>query len=621
MYILPQRFSAIAIVIMLMHFKMKFFPVLCLVFAEYLKVVLAYRHHTIYVSTNPILFPCPPNITNCKSVTFGSLTKSSSSLRVNDQENEFIVQSGTHKVTKKFSLKATRAVTVRGQNNTMIICAGNFKIIVQSRSKIFIGDIRFHRCSIIVKTSSGHSKGNFITIKSKVSSSNLIVDGGNVNTLTLYIENVNLINFSSFLVKNAKHINIEGNGSSLITCENSQLLFLVGLEGIKISDLKFHNCFSVNVSSQSQKIPIEIYEALFDNSSLLFTTNKKDSEVLMSASQTKFEGCSCKSIQLNSKIGILSKINVTLNDTIISDNSQSFIESKDDHPVSITIMGNCGFYGNKNFIFYLNNGVICFTKANVSFLNGTAEVVEVGRVKGAPIYSKSSSIIFKESSVRFEGNQGLLCGGIVAESTQIYFQDNVTIIFNNNRGLNGGALSLYAGSRLHFTTSGSNKSLSFQSNTAQIGGAIYVEDSGYQYMESVFKLHCEPESVEVVFGDNNVASFSGHQIFGGWIDWNVNKGSSNVPKNQMDVVNSFIKFSNEHYTQVSSYPIRICLCLDNVIRCNITQHNMTMYGKALSLSLVGVGQRYTPVISQVETSLLGGRKFQYQSSWQHGCKT
>jgi predicted outer membrane repeat protein len=293
-------------------------------------------------------------------------------------------------------------------------------------------------------------------------------------------------------------------------------------------------------------------------------------------------------------------ISVLLHQVNVTENDLPFIEFEDKHTVSVTVTGLCVFHKNRNFILHLVDGLIHFVGARVNFTNCTTENAIA---QSAPIYTQGSVIEFEDSTILFYHNQGSLCGGIVADATQIYFKSNVTLIFYNNSGLNGGALSLYSESRLHFNASSfSNISLYFNNNIAQLGGAIYVDDSRYKNIESIIQLHCDPENVRLTFGNNNVG---GNQIYGGWIDWFMNE-TTGIPGNEMDMVNTIlIKFETQNYTQdlVSSHPIRNCLCINNYIDCNITDYNMTIYGKALTLELVGVGQRYTPIISYVEANL------------------
>ena len=100
------------------------------------------------------------------------------------------------------------------------------------------------------------------------------------------------------------------------------------------------------------------------------------------------------------------------------------------------------------------------------------------------------------------------------ETSQILFKDNVTLSFTNNKGLYGGALSLYTGSTIVFNTTDSNVTLNFINNTARLGGAVYVEDRGYNEVRSVFDLQCQTTLVKMYF-QNNSALLGGNQIYGG----------------------------------------------------------------------------------------------------------
>ena len=341
----------------------------------------------------------------------------------------------------------------------------------------------------------------------------------------------------------------------------------------------------------------ETNNASFNNSCLIFRPTHKRSFVSINMTNTTVERCSCKFMQVHVSFGIA--ISILLHEMTVTGNDLPFIEFENMHTVSVTITGLCVFHKNNNFILHLVGGSVHFIGARVNFTNCTT-------VQSAPIYTQDSTIEFEESTIMFYHNQGSLSGGIVADATQTRFKNNVTIMFYNNSGSNGGALSLYSESRFHFNANSfSNIALYFDNNVAQLGGAIYVDDSIYRSIESVIQLHCEPENVRLTFGNNNVAFLGGNQIYGGWIDWFVNE-TTNIPENEINIVDkTLIEFENQSCTQdlVSSHPIRICLCINNKINCTITDYNMTIYGKALTLELVGVGQRYTPVITPIEASI------------------
>ena len=76
----------------------------------------------------------------------------------------------------------------------------------------------------------------------------------------------------------------------------------------------------------------------------------------------------------------------------------------------------------------------------------------------------------------------------IERSTVTPIFSNATLIFQNNEGSYGGALSMYAGSQIELCTSKSTSSTcnssvitaAFRNNHAGVfGGAVYVEDSGY----------------------------------------------------------------------------------------------------------------------------------------------
>ena len=319
---------------------------------------------------------------------------------------------------------------------------------------------------------------------------------------------------------------------------------------------------------------------------------------------TTIQQCFCESIILFKKIGI--QFQVILNDVIVSNNSAPLLKSQDVE-VTVSFTGSNLFYYNNDFIIHTDKSKILFAQTQVYFVNNK---VTSAAVQGTLIYATDSKITFEECNVEFRRNQGSLSGGIAAESTQITFKDNATVDFIRNTGLNGGALSLYTGSRLTFNASQSNITLRFENNTARTGGAIYVDDNGYTGIESIFDLQCEPSYVKVKFVRGNVASFSGNQIYGGWIDWFANKALGDGPKRDTDMTSQFVELSN---SGVSSNPIRICLCENDKPNCGAISSNRTMviYGRALTLNLAGIGQRFTPIISIVEASLTNthGRKF------------
>ena len=97
---------------------------------------------------------------------------------------------------------------------------------------------------------------------------------------------------------------------------------------------------------------------------------------------------------------------------------------------------------------------------------------------------------------------------------------------------------------------------------------------------------------------NNLAQIGGNQIYGGWIDWHVEKdGVARYNPN----ISRILVFKDD--IDISSDPARVCLCVSNVPNCSVTEHERDIYGQAFSLNLVAVGQRSGTVISFVEARL------------------
>ena len=282
--------------------------------------------------------------------------------------------------------------------------------------------------------------------------------------------------------------------------------------------------------------------------------------------------------------------NITLHSLIISESNSSLLMSK--LQILLMLRGHCVFKYNTGFkIVVEKNSKLVFSKAAACFnnnrLHSTAQ-------RASTINAKKATITFKDSSVTFIQNEGSPAGGITAVESQLIVQDNVTIKFIDNSGLNGGALSFYKESFLIFNATQSNIAIDFMHNSAQAGGGMYVEDKGYNNIKSVLDLQGDSKLVKVSFL-NNSALLGGSQIYGGWI-WFTDE--------HMDIGHILNFNENDGESLVASDPVRICLCsYDNIMECNKTEPTVTIYGCTLDLSLIAIGQNFTPVLSYVESAI------------------
>ena len=246
-----------------------------------------------------------------------------------------------------------------------------------------------------------------------------------------------------------------------------------------------------------------------------------------------------------------------------------------------------------------------FLKADVSFIHNSQKI-NIQR-DDSPIYIDGGIIVFEHSCVLFISNQG----GIVAKDTNIKLKNNVTLTFIDNNGLpNGGALSLRSGSIMTFNASSLRIALNFTNNRADKGGAIYVLD--FELIRPAFDFQCDPALVEMTFS-NNLALYGGNHIYGGWVDWTIDSESGNISYNS--AINKSLNILTNSDLDISSCPVRICLCIDGRPDCNITNYSTVVYGHAISLSLVAVGQRYNSVAAHVIASLESDNPYSKEEQW------
>ena len=163
-------------------------------------------------------------------------------------------------------------------------------------------------------------------------------------------------------------------------------------------------------------------------------------------------------------------LNITLQNLNVRDNNSSFLCLVTCVKSSITFTG-CNFFtGNKRLIDNYIGGEIHFSRTEVYISRNIAKV-------GSPISVQFCTIEFEHSHVVISNNEDLFGGVIVTEHTRMIFNDNTTILFSNNIGTNGGALSMDSNSSLIFNATALNILVNFTNNAAQRGGAIYVNDS------------------------------------------------------------------------------------------------------------------------------------------------
>ena len=475
--------------------------------------------------------------------------------------------------------------------------------------------------------------------------------------------------------RNLSSVVIRGHTGATIECLNQSLfLRFTNVSIIKIQDIHIDKCTSsddngLNVDIESVKV--DISNSKFTDSGITFHINSdvKELDSVITIKDTVFVNCfsellSVAVLQLvNDDWHLLLGLNVTLTNVNASHNNREFLKIEGYYKSHITLTG-CNYFAqndhtvlailgymnkltfwrtktyfinnnvqgnyfgldspiyidynttllfhNSHVLFTQNHGGIKAIESNISFTHNTKIQFINNNSPEAdkpPILADGGTISFEHSSALFNNNQG---GGIEAFSTNIIFRNNVTIQFNNNFGRqHGGALALHFSSSMIFNASSLKITLNFTNNTAEKGGAIYVRNTP---MKSLFNFQCDPTLVEMTFS-NNSALYGGNHIYGGWVDWTIDSESGKIRYNS--AINKSLNILTNRDSDISSCPVRICLCKDGHPDCNITNYSIEVYGFVVSLNLAAIDQRYNPVAAHVKASLKSDTADSDEEQWQH----
>ena len=249
----------------------------------------------------------------------------------------------------------------------------------------------------------------------------------------------------------------------------------------------------------------------------------------------------------------------------------------------------------KSGIFSIINTRGRIINVKISFINNTSIGFEDKLGHAGVMLVQQSVIGMNDSTVKFEANSSPLSGGLTMIRTELDVS-NISGKFMDNRGKDGGGLSLYERSFLVFV---GYSSLIFYHNTAsRKGGAIFVEDSDYinshtKVSRSLRALTFLSRSkIDLVLTDNR-ATLAGNEVYGGWID---------IPHHDTMIYN--ISQDGSDLSTVASNPTRVCLCNNSIPDCDILEHHLTVYpGEMFEVKAVAVGQRMGVVPSIIIANL------------------
>ena len=424
---------------------------------------------------------------------------------------------------------------------------------------------------------------------------------------------------------------IRGEPNATIKCRDAAVFYLTFafsyVPKVITSDIHSWNCkhyYSYLHRSNGTDIystETEILNSKFTNSRFRFKIKYRDAKITVK--NTIIENC-CESGFLDFLI-MRELLRITLVNVNVINNTLPFFAPKKYQTyyytsVFITFSGYINFTRNKGPIIRIPSHSAYYPLLiySTQVLFSIAEVYIINNTIDSPFIMEDGEIVFEHCHVVFSGNHGGVSGGIeMYPKTKIVFNDNVVVEFSNNIGKRGGALSLGSSSTMIFNATKSNIVLSFKNNFAQRGGAIFVNEScSIQDVQSIFDLQCSAALVTLKFSDNS-ALFGGNQIYGGWVDWFKNEDGE--IRYKPDITEEILTFEGSSDSEVASCPTRICLCKDGRPDCSITNTTMEIYGYALSLDLIAVGQRNTPLPAYVHANLTSGESDTKQNEelWYH----
>ena len=254
---------------------------------------------------------------------------------------------------------------------------------------------------------------------------------------------------------------------------------------------------------------------------------------------------------------------------------------------------------NKGSSIVASRSKLDFTNIELTIINNTAYGSDIFIEMSTVLVANGSSTIFNGSTIHFISNQGQQCGGIMATSgSRIVFINNSKALFIRNLGELGGAISLLSMSILMFDHGKSTISLMFFENEAQKGGAIFVDDRTYIYSHRLQMSAIQGVGAATYLSfSGNMAQIGGNNIYGGWIDWFASNGNISFTTT---LWNS-IEFNDNDTYPITSDPLRICMCNNQVPNCSITTLSFKQLypGDTIDIDVVAVGQREGTVLSPV----------------------
>ena len=468
-------------------------------------------------------------------------------------------------------------------------------------------------------------------------------------------------------------------------CEN-----IASLQGGVLYSERSNVTFSKsNFTGNNSPVGAVIYatdNSMINYSSLLVTNNSAENYALIYLTESEFygqentSGNSIFSHNLGSLVAFNSNITLKAHDTFMHTKPpQSTVDAFQEGGVITLFQSNAFFDGVCIFEYnHAENGGAILSIESKIYVNGDVMIKNnIATRNGGGVYLSYSELNCQRRSTffLFKNTANHKGGGLHAISSPIKATSSVFVkfccrkeytgsklYFHENKAVKGGGLSLEANAKLYilkynsiivseFLNDYDTNTTIFTGNSAQYGGAIYVDDetnSGTCTNDPKTECFFQVLAINDVRGDlkqqsiqfsHNHANVSGSTLYGGLLDrcavsqfaevqnkfGTISDGDfygSTYFKNISTSVyynvtafgftyNSDGSVSPDHLYEeilitnfsISSSPVWVCLCVNNVHDCTHQENIQVKKGELFTLSLAAVDQVGKPVDAIVQTSL------------------
>ena len=267
-------------------------------------------------------------------------------------------------------------------------------------------------------------------------------------------------------------------------------------------------------------------------------------------------------------------------------------------------------------------GAILATESVIVMYNGTTVTNNtVTRRDGGGIHLHQTSLEIK-GNCTISNNSAVRGGGIhaISSSITVYQQGELQLV--NNSAVNGGGIYFEVNSRLSLLKSSPSFTeeieslVTFESNSAKYGGAIYVADDTNSAACVSGLIECFIQTLEVhrvisqqlnivnMFFHENTATDDGSNLFGGLLDRCIPSPFAEIHlkhREQHNGVTYLESITDINQRSIASLPVRICFCTSNgQPDCDYQLPTIEVEkGKTFTVSLVAVDQVNRPVSSNI----------------------